>query len=158
MGEGRRRGDLPHRKLSGHVVRSHSTHEWGSAQFGDAREPAGREVHRARGWPERRRDARPGPRRFIGRPVLLANLGAEPIRPLPDLDATGARHPVSRGAGDRPARTARHPGPADMNTHRGLIVVVLLFLGVRLLYPVLFVPPSYLIDPEDLVRGTLAHD
>ena len=45
-----------------------------------------------------------------------------------------------------------------MNGHRGLIVVVLLFLGVRLLYPVLFAPPVHFIDPEDLVRGTLAHD
>ena len=45
-----------------------------------------------------------------------------------------------------------------MKKHRGLIGVVLLFLGVRLLYPVLFVPPSSFANPEDLVRGTLAHD
>jgi 4-amino-4-deoxy-L-arabinose transferase-like glycosyltransferase len=49
-------------------------------------------------------------------------------------------------------------GPTGMNKHRGLIVAVLLFLGVRLLYPVLFVPAGNLADPEDLVRGTLAHD
>ena len=45
-----------------------------------------------------------------------------------------------------------------MNRHRGLIGVVLLFLGVRLLYPVLFAPAGIFADPEDLVRGTLAHD
>ena len=45
-----------------------------------------------------------------------------------------------------------------MKEHRGLIVVVLLFLGVRLLYPVLFAPPRTFVDPEDLVRGTLAYD
>jgi 4-amino-4-deoxy-L-arabinose transferase-like glycosyltransferase len=45
-----------------------------------------------------------------------------------------------------------------MNKHRGLIVVVLAFLAVRLLYPLLFVPPNYLIDPEDLARGAIAHD
>jgi hypothetical protein len=45
-----------------------------------------------------------------------------------------------------------------MTKHWGLLGVVLLFLGVRLLYPVLFMPPDNLIDSEDLVRGTLPHD
>jgi 4-amino-4-deoxy-L-arabinose transferase-like glycosyltransferase len=39
-----------------------------------------------------------------------------------------------------------------------VIGVVLLFLGVRLVYPLLFAPPSNFVDAEDLVRGTLAHD
>jgi 4-amino-4-deoxy-L-arabinose transferase-like glycosyltransferase len=50
----------------------------------------------------------------------------------------------------------RPQGP--VNKHWGLIGVILAFLGVRLLYPVLFVPPINFVDPEDLVRGTLAHD
>jgi MFS family permease len=45
-----------------------------------------------------------------------------------------------------------------VNKHRGLIAVVLLFLGVRLLYPVLFVSAQNFTHQEDLVRGTLAHD
>ena len=45
-----------------------------------------------------------------------------------------------------------------MNKHRGLILVVLLFLGVRFLYPVLFVSASNFTLQEDLIRGTLAHD
>lgn len=45
-----------------------------------------------------------------------------------------------------------------MRKHRGLIGIILLFLAVRLLYPVLFVPPSSFADSEELIRGALAHD